>query len=271
MPTPLKISGTVASPGYAAGPVFRLERQATAYAPSGSSETEAARLGSAIMAARDQVVAADQCGGSGELPRFSSSRSRCSRTRASREPALAAIADGTDAASAWTSALDGQVAEYAGAEDAYFSARSADIADIRDRVLDALGGASAGEVPPGSVLVGRRYLADGLPQRRLDKGRRHRPRGGQRPRACRDAGARPRVCRCWSAQVRWQSPRASVCCSMPSTAASWRNPRCPTSRRSAPRATRGRAASPAQPMAVPPGGYARRHGDLDAGEHRRGR
>ena len=70
-------------------------------------------------------------------------------------PALEAIASGADAASAWSEALDAEIAGYLAAEDDYFRARSADLIDIRGRVLRLLSGARATEVPSGVVLFAK--------------------------------------------------------------------------------------------------------------------
>ncbi len=56
------------------------------------------------------------------------------------EPVRQSIAVGSSAAKAWRQALDAQVGEYQAASDAYFRARAADLADLRDRVLDLLSG-----------------------------------------------------------------------------------------------------------------------------------
>lgn len=153
MPTPLRIVGTVASPGYAAGPVYRLERETAAYVPSGNPETEAARLGSAIAAANEQIGAL-MSGADTESAAILEFQIAMLEDESLAEPVLDAIAQGIDAAAAWRAALDAQVAEYETAEDTYFRARGADLADIRNRVLDALGGAVNGKAPAGSVLVG---------------------------------------------------------------------------------------------------------------------
>ena len=152
MPTPLKIVGTVASPGYAAGPVYRLEREAAAYAPSGNPETEAARIASAIAIASEQIAALMEADtDSAPILEF---QVAMLEDESLAEPVLDGIAQGVDAATAWRAALDAHVAEYEAAEDAYFRARSADLADIRNRVLDTLGGAPNPKAPAGSVLVG---------------------------------------------------------------------------------------------------------------------
>ena len=57
MPAPLKLSATVASPGYAAGRIHRIERHTTSYAPSGSADTEGARLAAAIAQAGEEIAA----------------------------------------------------------------------------------------------------------------------------------------------------------------------------------------------------------------------
>jgi phosphotransferase system enzyme I (PtsI) len=69
-------------------------------------------------------------------------------------PAVAAIADGTAADVAWEAAMDAEIAGYAAAEDPYFRARTADLQDIRDRVLAKLRPlAAAASVPAGAVIA----------------------------------------------------------------------------------------------------------------------
>jgi phosphotransferase system enzyme I (PtsI) len=54
------------------------------------------------------------------------------------DPILAAVAAGQPADEAWSKALDREIAEYRAGEDEVFRARGADLADLRDRVLEAL-------------------------------------------------------------------------------------------------------------------------------------
>ncbi len=54
------------------------------------------------------------------------------------EPILAAVAAGQPADEAWSTALDREIAEYRAGEDEVFRARAADLADLRDRVQEAL-------------------------------------------------------------------------------------------------------------------------------------
>jgi len=82
-----------------------------------------------------------------------------------REPALASIDSGADAASAWSATVAEQIAIYRAGEDSYFSARASDLDDLRDRVLSHLLGAGAQQdIQPGAILIGRdltpsRFLA----------------------------------------------------------------------------------------------------------------
>ena len=70
---------------------------------------------------------------------------------------------GAPADHAWRGALDREIAGYEAAEDEYFRARAADLADLRDRVLDALAGANARAIPPGAIV----FAADLTPSRFL--------------------------------------------------------------------------------------------------------
>jgi phosphoenolpyruvate-protein phosphotransferase (PTS system enzyme I) len=69
-------------------------------------------------------------------------------------PAREAVAAGKSATAAWEAALDGEIAGYRDAGDEHFSARTADLEDIRDRVLSHLTqGAVVPNAPNGAVVV----------------------------------------------------------------------------------------------------------------------
>jgi phosphotransferase system enzyme I (PtsI) len=69
-------------------------------------------------------------------------------------PALEAVEAGESAAAAWEAAMDAEIAGYRDAGDDHFAARTADLEDIRDRVLGHLTPGAAGPViPAGSVVV----------------------------------------------------------------------------------------------------------------------
>src|SRR5207245_2603375 len=63
-------------------------------------------------------------------------------------------AGGGAAHAAWLDSLTAEAGAYESAEDEYFRARTADVNDIRDRVLAHLTGAEAdAEVPPGAIVA----------------------------------------------------------------------------------------------------------------------
>ena len=70
------------------------------------------------------------------------------------DPIFAAIVEGVPAHTAWSSALEAQIADYNAAADEYLQARSSDLADLRDRVLRTLrGGESEAPKIPGGAVV----------------------------------------------------------------------------------------------------------------------
>ncbi len=160
-----EVAGTIASPGYASGPLHLLETGAARYAPSGDAAVEAERLANAIGDAAAAVAGlmATADPDSAAILEF---QVAMLEDDSLAEPAFAAIAAGEDAATAWTAAMAAHIAGYEAADDSYFRARSADLADIRDSVLRALAGVAHGDLaaPAGAVLYGRditptRFLA----------------------------------------------------------------------------------------------------------------
>lgn len=155
--------GMVASAGYASGPLFPLDAAAEAYVPSGDAAMEALRLRTALAAASDGIAAlmADAKGEGRDILEF---QLVMIEDEALAAPAFAAIDKGHDAAAAWVTALDTEIAGYAVSDDVVFAARSSDLADIRDRVLRGLRGSPDTTAPKGAILFGRdltpsRFLA----------------------------------------------------------------------------------------------------------------
>jgi phosphotransferase system enzyme I (PtsI) len=69
-------------------------------------------------------------------------------------PALEGVEAGECAAAAWEAAMEVEIAGYRDAGDDHFSARTADLEDIRDRVLGHLEpGAPGAVIPDGAVVV----------------------------------------------------------------------------------------------------------------------
>ncbi len=153
MPKPREIRGHPASAGFARGPLWLApEARAGAYRAKGDKEAEGNALRAAIAAAAAEtaeLMAACE-GDAVEILEFQLAMLEDDALSAS---AIDAIDAGARADEAWTIALDAEIEAYKAADDAYFRARSADLEDIRDRVLGALTGAVAEAIPPGSIYV----------------------------------------------------------------------------------------------------------------------
>jgi phosphotransferase system enzyme I (PtsI) len=154
MRSPLRIEGKVASTGYAAGPAYLIGRQGSAYVSSGSAGAEAARLSAALVQSIEEVMQLIATSSDPEAAAILDFQVAMLEDEGLSETAFVAIGEGTDAASAWRAALDEHIAGYEAAEDEYFRARSADVRDIRDRVITALTDGGETIPPRGSILVG---------------------------------------------------------------------------------------------------------------------
>ena len=149
----LRFTGTVASRGFAEGPLVPLTVVRTRSREASDAHSELGTLRAAIGRA---VAEIDTIAGSAgdEAAAMLEFQRAMLEDDSLIEPALAAIAGGQTAETAWSTALDAQIAEYASAEDEYFRARSADFRDVRDRVLRALAGEADVTPPPGAILSG---------------------------------------------------------------------------------------------------------------------
>ncbi len=152
--TMVGLKGMTASIGVAAGPLVLIDRPGERHKENLDRGSERADLAEAIEQASAQIshlmAKADEQ--AADILEFQIAMLEDGELS---EPARAAIAEGASALSAWKDALDTQIADYENADDEYFRARSADMRDIRDRVLTILSGQSAVDVPPGSILAGR--------------------------------------------------------------------------------------------------------------------
>ena len=150
MPAP-RTRGTIASTGYAEGPLHRVAFVAADYLAADDAGAEADRLRAAIAAAASDlevlVVAADT--DAAEILEF---QLVMLGDDSLAEAAFAAIAEGRPALEAWHDALGAQIADYEDATDAYFRARAADLRDIADRVSRHLTGATEQLLPAGAIL-----------------------------------------------------------------------------------------------------------------------
>lgn len=154
MPPETERGGIIASDGLYAGPLLYLDQARAAHVPSGEPRLEHAALREAIAHAIVGLSAliekTDETGA--EILGFQLAMLEDDALSA---PAHAAIDEGQAADAAWTRALDAEIAGYESSADEYFRARSADLRDIRDRVRDALTGATAAAIGGPAVLFGR--------------------------------------------------------------------------------------------------------------------
>lgn len=145
--------GRGAAAGLAEGPLFRLRVAATERAVRGDRPAEAALLRAALVTARDQLAEL-AAAASEEAAEILSFQVALLEDPVLAEPAFAAIAKGAAADLAWKAAMDAEIAGYLAAEDEYFRARAADLADLCERVLGLLAGAgAAAPPPPGAILL----------------------------------------------------------------------------------------------------------------------
>lgn len=163
MSGPLRLTGTPASQGYAEGPIFCLKTHAGSYRRKASAEAEAQALTDAITAASTRLVELI-AGSSGDAADMLEFQLAMLSDDTLAGAALEAIRAGQPADTAWSEAMAREIAGYEAADDEYFRARSADLKDIRQQVLDALTSANGIAVPPGAILFGEdiaptRFLA----------------------------------------------------------------------------------------------------------------
>ncbi len=148
-----ELTGAAASPGYAEGAVFDLDRPLAVYVPTHDPDTEKTALENAIASASERLAGliAAAPGEAGDILEF---QLAMLEDDALTGPAMAGIAAGQPADAAWVMALDAEIAGYEASAEDYFRARAADIRDIRDQVLSTLAAETARKPPPGAILYG---------------------------------------------------------------------------------------------------------------------
>ena len=149
-----ELIGRAASPGLAAGPVVVVDVLAGDVAASGDAHAEAANLTRALETASAQIAGLMETvePEAAEMLEFQLAMLEDEELTA---PVRAAIADDSSAAAAFAEVLDAAIADYRASQDEYFRARTADLADIRERVLRALSGKASEAPVAGAVLVGK--------------------------------------------------------------------------------------------------------------------
>src|SRR5262245_19902356 len=121
-----RLKGIPASPGYAAGPLFVLDRPEAEYLAHGDPEAEAAAQRAAIERAATRVANLIETA-SAESAAILEFQLAMLQDEALTGPAYAAIADGMSAYDAWVDAIDAETVGYEVADDDYFRARAADL------------------------------------------------------------------------------------------------------------------------------------------------
>src|SRR5262249_15011792 len=152
-PEMLTLTGTPAAPGFAAGRVLPLSASDRAAGTVGAPAQEEAELTAAIEAARCELEALSTDAEGEEASGILAFQLALLEDEELTRPVLAAIAAGDPADGAWRAALDVQIADFTGSDNGYFRDRGADLAALRDRVLDRLAGLSATSIPPGTIVV----------------------------------------------------------------------------------------------------------------------
>ena len=155
----LAYRGRTASIGFAHGPFVRVDGATSSGRVAAAPPDEAAALRVALVSAGQQIAKLAEAVG-GDAAQILEFQVALLEDDDFLDPVFAAIAEATPAHTAWSSALEEQIADYNAAADEYLQARSSDLADLRDRVLRTLRGGE-GEAPkiPGGAVV----CADDLP------------------------------------------------------------------------------------------------------------
>jgi phosphotransferase system enzyme I (PtsI) len=152
VPKPVELKGRPASPGIACGPVVRLDEEISGRLPTGDVARELAALETAVARATAQIeqVMASADDATAEILEFQAAMLSDDELIG---PARKEIESGSTAEAGWLAALSEQIAGYETSAEDYFRARSADLKDIRDRVLRNLAGGEPAHVLAGAVLV----------------------------------------------------------------------------------------------------------------------
>lgn len=154
MAAPREVEGKSASAGIACGPAHIAVDAAQPFPPQVSVAIERQNLAEAVRVAvaelealvsRSDVDSADILDFQIEML----------LDEEILELALARVAAGDSASLAWAGGLDAYIADIEASKDAVFSARAADVTDIKNRVLAVLTGRPVGDFPEGSIFIAK--------------------------------------------------------------------------------------------------------------------
>jgi phosphotransferase system enzyme I (PtsI) len=146
-------SGTGASDGLFMGPARSIAGRSAAPRVAADPDSERAALAAALAGATGGIAAlmARVEGDAADMLGFQLAMLEDDALAA---PAFAGIAAGLPADIAFATAMNAEIAGYDASDDEYFRARSADLADIRDRVLRVLAGEDLADAEAGVVFSG---------------------------------------------------------------------------------------------------------------------
>ncbi|MDB5555909.1 MAG: ptsP [Rhizobium sp.] len=146
-------TGMPASAGFAIGPVFCAARATRGhYQRHKSTDAEFGHLVTSIELAMEATsgMMADASGDAADILEF---QVAMLGDDTFREAAKESIDNGMAADLAWTQVLDAEIENYAQSEEEYFRARTADLTDIRDRVLRQLRGDDEEKIPESVIYI----------------------------------------------------------------------------------------------------------------------
>jgi phosphoenolpyruvate-protein phosphotransferase (PTS system enzyme I) len=149
----VRLFGRSAAPGIADGVVTVLGAVKRPKRDAGTPVEEVQALKDALAQALAEVEALAR-GANGDASDMLAFQAAMLSDDELARPAFESVSAGESASAAWEAAMGDEISGYRTGEDAYFSARAADLEDIRDRVLGHLTpGANGAPIPGGSVVV----------------------------------------------------------------------------------------------------------------------
>src|ERR1700722_15211453 len=155
-----RFSGVRASSGHAMGPFVRIDFANAGERRPGFDEAGALRA-ALELASRDLSALSARTGANAaECLEF---QLALIEDEALTGPAFESVADGVAADVAWRRAIYDLTSAYGADPSEYVRARCLDVVDLRDRVLNALGGETLAVAPPGGAII----AADDLPPSRF--------------------------------------------------------------------------------------------------------
>jgi len=152
-----RLVGRSAAPGLARGVIRVLGVPRHSETPAGTPREEHAALQAAIATAMAELEAL-QSTLTGDAADMLAFQAAMLGDEELVRPALARIEAGASATAAWGAAMAAEIAGYASAEDENFAARSADLQDIRDRVLAHLAPPAESAPIAGNAVIAAQDL-----------------------------------------------------------------------------------------------------------------